>query len=289
MKGTFLQSSQILNIYSKNDIFCDINCKSRSNNIIKNKILFDFNKEYENINGILLCNNYQEILQNIDVTIPKKIFQTHKSIDYVNSKEKTKNATLSWKKYTDFEYNFYSDEDCDKFIEEYFPDIYVIYKKLPRPIMKADIWRYCVIYYYGGIYADVDTVCKFDPNQLLHPALLTGVPETDNIHLCQWIFAAPPKSPLLKSILDLFVERYNKGINFKQEHIVHYLTGPGVFTDGIENYLLNNKLPILFEKKNYKYYPKNILYMYNCDIFHREYIIHLFTGLDPDGWTNDLL
>ena len=36
---------------------------------------------------------------------------------------------------------------------------------LPIAVMKADLWRYCVIYKYGGIYADADTVCKINPKE----------------------------------------------------------------------------------------------------------------------------
>ena len=35
---------------------------------------------------------------------------------------------------------------------------------------------------------------------------------------------------------------------FKGEHLVHELTGPGVFTEGIELYLKNNNLPIYSNK-----------------------------------------
>ena len=35
----------------------------------------------------------------------------------------------------------------------------MIFIKLSLKVMKGDLWRYCVVYHYGGIYADADTIC----------------------------------------------------------------------------------------------------------------------------------
>ena len=120
----------------------------------------------------------------------------------------------------------------------YFPEIKDAYDKLPLNVMKADLWRYCIIYKYGGIYHDADTVLKVNPNFLtnFNNQYLVMVPENDT-HFCNWIFAAPPNSPVLKSIIDLSVQRIRDCKNIKGEHIIHYLTEPAVFTDGIFRYL----------------------------------------------------
>jgi len=104
--------------------------------------------------------------------IPKKIFQTHKSIEFISRNPKLMNAINSWRKYSkEFEYYFYTDEICEKFMKENFEgEIYDAYKKLPISVMKADLWRYCVVYKYGGIYADADTICLTNPNYLLKNA-----------------------------------------------------------------------------------------------------------------------
>ena len=40
-------------------------------------------------------------------SIPRNIFQTHKSIQYVRSNEKLRKATQSWKGHPEFNYYFY--------------------------------------------------------------------------------------------------------------------------------------------------------------------------------------
>ena len=216
--------------------------------------------------------------------IEKNIFQTHKSMNYIISKPKLLSGVKSWIKYTkEFNYFFYNNQMCDDFIKNNFDEkTYQAYSMLPIAVMKADLWRYCVIYHYGGIYADIDTICKINPNIFINDSLLTISPENET-HLCQWTFSAPKNSPILKTIIDLSVERI---INtpIKGEHIIHYLTGPGLFTDGIELYLKNNNYPTFNKKTQYFNYPNPILKVFYCNNFHKNIVLHLFTGQDQDGW-----
>ena len=221
-------------------------------------------------------------------TIPKNIFQTHKSKEYIIRKPKILNAVASWKRLeSEYKYYFYDDQACERFMKEKMGgEIYKAYCRLPIAVMKADLFRYCVIYYYGGIYADTDTLCLFKPHLFINDSLLTIVPE-NNVHLCQWVFAAPRLSPLLKSVIDLSVERILTIEEMKGEHIVHHLTGPGVFTDGIENYLKENNLPVFQNRNHYFNYPNSILKVFNPLVFHNKMVKHLFTGQDEDGWCNE--
>ena len=220
--------------------------------------------------------------------IPKNIFQTHKSIKYINSNRPIKYAISTWLKHTkEFNYYFYTDDMCDNFIKNNFDEnVYRAYSILPMAVMKADLWRYCVIYKYGGIYADTDTICKVNPNIFLKDSLLTISPEL-GIFFCQWVFAAPPLSPILKSIIDLSVERILNIPEIKGEHIIHYLTGPAVFTDGIEKYLKENNLPVFEEKSDYCKYPDKCLSVFEPHIFHKHFIIHLGSGSWENGWKNE--
>jgi hypothetical protein len=50
----------------------------------------------------------------------------------------------------------FNDADCRAFIEnEYPPDVLRAYDRLIPTAFKADLWRYCVLYKYGGVYLDV--------------------------------------------------------------------------------------------------------------------------------------
>ena len=49
----------------------------------------------------------------------------------------------------------FCDSDCRSFIaREYPPDVVMAYDRLIPTAFKADLWRYCVLYKYGGVYLD---------------------------------------------------------------------------------------------------------------------------------------
>lgn len=239
------------------------------------------------------------------MVIPKNIFQTHKSEEFIKSKKQLNRSVHTWRKHTDYNYKFYDDNMCDIFIKENFNhNIYKAYQKCPLAVMKADLWRYCVIYKYGGIYADVDTVLnEKTPDFLVNKdALLIIVPE-NNVHFCNWVFAAPPNSPILKEIIDLAVFRILSMENIEGTHVVHYLTGPAVMTDGIIHYLKKNNNKILGESISkfasdygdlnkydclkYVNYPGKEIFVFEPEKFHKNQIVHLFTGLESDGWVKE--
>jgi len=238
--------------------------------------------QYSNING--------RFRRETPYTIAKNIFQTHKSMDYIKEKDSLAQATSSWRKDSTFSYQFYDDAMCDSFMKNNFGDkTYTAYRKCPLAVMKADLWRYCVVYKYGGVYADADTILKaHSPSFLIErDALLAVVPE-NNIHFCQWVFAAPSGSPILKKVIDLSVSRI-LALNQPKEHFVHESSGPGVFTDGIIMYLRETNKPIFRTDgghRPYRYlnYLDPCLYVFDVRTFHPHKVEHLFAGQWRDGW-----
>lgn len=56
----------------------------------------------------------------------------------------------------EFTHHLYDDEDCRNFIKTNFDsDVLEAYDTLIPGAYKADLWRYCVLYKYGGIYLDI--------------------------------------------------------------------------------------------------------------------------------------
>ena len=220
--------------------------------------------------------------------IPKNIFQTHKSLIYLKNKPHLLKCMKTWTKHSnEFNYYFYDNEMCNNFMKENMDSkTYSAYTLLPMGVMKADLWRYCIIYKYGGIYSDVDTICYVNPNIFINDSQLVVSPELGTNYFCQWTFSACSGSPLLKSIIDLSVDRILT-TPIKGEHIIHYLTGPTLFSDGIEKYLKENNLPVFDNKSDYFNYPLTILRVFNSNNFHNKFIKHLGAGDDSDGWKTE--
>lgn len=192
-----------------------------------------------------------------------------------------------------YEHIFYSDKKADEFMEINFSDIYDVYKNLPLAIMKADLWRYCVIYHFGGIYADMDT--KFIGSDLdsifqknSNIILTTEYPQ--DVTFCQWVFAAPKNSPILKYVIDESIKRIRECDNFKYEHMVHTLTGPAVFTSAIESYLSDNSLDVFnSDRKLYtSEYKNNVMYVHESHDLYHKHIKHIYSGQWEGGWISDV-
>jgi mannosyltransferase OCH1-like enzyme len=133
-----------------------------------------------------------------------------------------------------WDYRFVDDDGIDRFVTETVPAaVYALFLSFPLGVMRADFWRYLVTRQFGGIYADLDTVCLAPLDDWLpHDAQFIVCPE-NNMHLCQWTYLAAPGHTCLDAVMELLIERAAGGIDTSYEHFVHFHTGPGVWTDAI--------------------------------------------------------
>jgi len=209
--------------------------------------------------------------------IPRKIYQTHKSIDFVLSHSKLSGYYNSWN-VENYEHIFYDDLQADEFMKEHFTDIYDLYHNLPLPIMKADLWRYCIIYKNGGIYADIDTMFKgndLDSLFQMDKELILAKEFPHDCNFCQWFFAAPKGSPVLKCVIENVVDKIKNTSDFKYEHMVHATTGPGIFDQSINEYL--NRIS-----------DSSAIYVHDSADMMHHHIYHDYSGQWQGGWVDDV-
>jgi mannosyltransferase OCH1-like enzyme len=86
--------------------------------------------------------------------IPNNIFQTWhtKKLPIRMLQSINKIRTLNPR----FRYYLFDDNDCREFIKQNFDkEVLNAYDKLIPGAYKADLWRYCILYKYGGIYIDI--------------------------------------------------------------------------------------------------------------------------------------
>lgn len=107
--------------------------------------------------GIKITN----IPENYSEEIPLQVFQTW-STKVLPPKMK---ETVEYNKLNNPEITFYlyDDKDCRDFIKANF-DSSVLYAfdSLKPGAYKADLWRYCILYQYGGAYIDIKFKCNKD-------------------------------------------------------------------------------------------------------------------------------
>jgi len=89
--------------------------------------------------------------------IPKKIFQTWKT---KNVSDEFLGLMKTWKsKNSNYDYELHDDSECLDFMKKFDKKVCESYLKIIPGAFKADLWRYCVLFEFGGFYCDVDTLC----------------------------------------------------------------------------------------------------------------------------------
>jgi hypothetical protein len=226
--------------------------------------------------------------------INKQIWQTYET-SYEDLPHYAKESIDTWKNMNpDWDHGYMSGPDREQFFRLNFPEnVYNTYINLPLGVMKAGLWRFAILYIYGGVYADMDTHCKSPISNWLSDEndVLLDI-EKDTPWLATQVIAAKAGSPIMKAAIDLCVERCSDEI-IKHNHMVHYYTDVQMFTDslykelGVEPYQknLNEWAPELMEMDWLK---NNSVKILNGDEARRlldKDVVHLYWGDDrEDGW-----
>jgi alpha 1,6-mannosyltransferase len=138
------------------------------------------------------------------------------------------------------------------------PEVLEAYDALPMPVLKADFFRYLILYARGGIYSDIDTYAiqsalEWIPAQIPRETvgLVIGI-EADpdrpdwnewysrRIQFCQWTIQSKPGHPVLRDIVTRITQEALKrkatGVWITKQLSVMEFTGPAVWTDTIFDY-----------------------------------------------------
>jgi len=90
--------------------------------------------------------------------IPLNIYQTWKTKELPPKMREIVDYNKSFN--PAFKFVLFDDKDCRDFIDDNFrEDVLNAYDTLVPGAYKTDLWRYCVLYIYGGIYLDIQFKC----------------------------------------------------------------------------------------------------------------------------------
>lgn len=184
---------------------------------------------------------HQIWLQGYD-NIPEDLKQYHNKCMIINS---------------DFQHIFWDESKIIKLLEDKFDQDHVYtFKSYNIPAQKADFARYAILYVYGGIYLDMDSMCIKNLSPFLKYQFFFTVTDDFLNKLYRryqtGVIGSIPKHPLYKILLKNIFDRTDSS------HIVTYSTGTRVFYDSVQEYLKNNKNDITIID------PK---YLHPCGIF----------------------
>ena len=229
-------------------------------------------KEWINKDNISILTMNQRIQQG--EILPKDIILTWKNSnvpDHIIQKWKDLNP--------DFNIKFFDDNQIIEFLKKEYDDTYVhFFKCIKFGMYKADFFRYCYLYKYGGYYFDIDIEPILSIKEIIdYKTNYCSVLSIMNGHIFQAVLSANKNNPIIKMCInDMLYYGSNIGIDppnkapynghptkCMYDNIVKY-TGKQVLNEGIinindENILLgkefnyNNRIAIKFNDKIFGY------------------------------------
>jgi len=164
--------------------------------------------------------------------IPKIIFQTSED---KNIPPRMFDAINSWLKMNpDYNYYFF-DKDArrDFLMKEFDESVVKAYDSIKPGTYKADLWKYCVVYIYGGVYADAKMVCKVSLDELIDSPFVS-VRDRPDASILSAFFCAIPKYPFLKRAIKITVSNI---LNRRYGENILDITGPRVLGRAINDIL----------------------------------------------------
>jgi len=182
--------------------------------------------------------------------IPLKIYQTWhtKEIPPIMTMCITELKTIN----NEFEHFIYDENECIEFIKQNFPeDVIYAYNKLVPYAFKSDLWRYCILYKYGGIYVDVKFRCVNGFKMIALTEQEYFVKDCDNIGIYNALIAVMPKNEIMLKCINKIVENVKNNFYGYKDLCI---TGPHLlcnyFTDDAKNKLdlclnLNNTMHVI--------------------------------------------
>jgi len=203
--------------------------------------------------------------------IPKIIWQTYES-EYKDLPPLALECANSWQeKNPDWEYRYVSGKERAEFVLNNFgQEWFYIYNSYKTNISRADLWRYMCLYINGGLYTDLDILCKepienfFDLN---HNFIASEEPYGPGYS--EMIFASEANSVFLKNVINnIKIKHYEKN---NYNNIIDYVTnevGYIIFTDSIIQTIASEKINkntfTLYKDKEAKRIHNELIYNYRA-------------------------
>lgn len=138
----------------------------------------------------------------------KTIYMTYKNHDFPKEK-----VFQRWKKLNpDWNIEFSDDVDCKKFIREHFGEKYEdLFDHIKSGPNKADLWRLCKLYLFGGLYADIDIIPYKSIEYIIKDSDFCTCLSMDKKSIFQaFLFVKEKNNPIIKKcILSLLENKHN--------------------------------------------------------------------------------
>ena len=225
---------------------------------------------------------YNEILKENYKIIKKNNEENNINFNYKNTiiqtyfdKSKIPNKVYdNIKKYAP-EYNhiIYDNDECIKFLKTYYTKKIVNrFKNLKKGAHKADLFRYCYLYIYGGLYLDIKTVLIKPISDIFtnKDIIYTVLSMTKYPSIYQGIIYTPPNKNIFKKLIYKIMNTDDEKL--KEDYLLitkqfYHTVKKIIKRKKLKVGLNENKYYLFIEKKLDKSHCENKLDRYNLCTF----------------------
>jgi hypothetical protein len=190
--------------------------------------------------------------------IPKKIYQTYRTPqpDFAIENIKTINP--------EYEYQFFNDSDCIELIKNFFGDeVLNAYLSMSKLQHRADLFRYCLLYTYGGVYIDIDIQLILPIDEIINLSenskLITVKSAHQGTGLYQGFLISEPKNKIFLTLIEDMLKNpnpddYGYHIKFfgahllKESNLNEFVLNSKVKLDDNNDYFLFKEIQYTYEK-----------------------------------------
>ena len=173
----------------------------------------------------------------------------------------------SWKENfpsPEYSYKFWNDDDLYNLIKTDFPDYLQLYNDFGRDvILKVDFARYAILYKYGGIYSDMDFLCKKNfYNQLANNLIIVESSASSEI-VQNSLMASPPNDIRWLQVLDNCKNYYytfikeNPNTKISGKYVID-ITGPRLLSRALDMRTIQILPKLLYNPYKSGFYNENI-------------------------------
>jgi mannosyltransferase OCH1-like enzyme len=106
----------------------------------------------------------------------------------------------SWKaQHPGWEYHLWTGEEIDRLVREHYPDLSRLFYGYPDWIQRVDVARYMILHHHGGIYSDLDIICRRPFDDLLANEVV--LPKTEPIGVSNDLILSEKGHPFFSNVL----------------------------------------------------------------------------------------
>jgi inositol phosphorylceramide mannosyltransferase catalytic subunit len=172
---------------------------------------------------------------------------------------------------SDYSFSFFDDERMTEYMETWYAGhpILKVFQEVRMPVLKADIWRYCILYREGGIYCDIKSAASIPlrsliprdaselisfeglqwkdllfPGRYADPGIFLPAPpdsvrnnlEYPDNTILNWLLCFEKGNPILAEVMDLIVRHadfYRNRVFENMSVAGNHFTGVIAFTQAV--------------------------------------------------------